>query len=94
MSNEWRKELRRILRVSWTAKNTSEWILNKAGTTSKVLDFVKARNLSLAVTSRGSKGIAYRKRLSTKQCPIRHVRVDDTAASVGDRTPVQKLFTS
>ena len=25
------KGLRRMLRVSWTAKKTSEWVLNKAG---------------------------------------------------------------
>jgi len=29
------KGLRRMLRVSWTAKKTNEWVLNKASTPSK-----------------------------------------------------------
>jgi len=39
------KELRRILRVSWTAKKTNEWVLNKAGVKRELLDTVKARKL-------------------------------------------------
>ena len=42
------KGLRRILRVSWTAKKTNVWVLNTAGTTRELLDFVKARKLKLA----------------------------------------------
>jgi len=37
------KGLRRILRLSWTAKKTNEWVLNTAGATQELLDFVKAR---------------------------------------------------
>jgi len=37
--------LRRILRVSWTAKKTNEWVLNKAGVKGELLDTVKARKL-------------------------------------------------
>jgi len=37
------KRLRKILRVSWTAKETNEWVLNKAGVKRKLLDTVKAR---------------------------------------------------
>ena len=37
------KGLRRILRVSWTAKKTNEWVVNTAGITRELLDFVKAR---------------------------------------------------
>jgi len=37
--------LRKILRVSWTAKKTNEWVLNKAGVKSELLDNVKARKL-------------------------------------------------
>ena len=33
-------------RVSWTAKKTNEWILNKAGVKKELLDTVKARKLS------------------------------------------------
>ena len=32
------KGLRKILRVSWTAKKTNEWIFNKAGVKRKLLD--------------------------------------------------------
>ena len=40
------KELRKILRVSWTAKKTNEWVLNKAGVKRELLDSVKARMLA------------------------------------------------
>jgi len=39
------KRLRKILRVSWTAKIT-EWVLNKAGVKREPLDTVKARKLA------------------------------------------------
>ena len=34
-----------MLRVSWTAKKTNEWVLNKAGVKRELLDTVKARKL-------------------------------------------------
>jgi len=37
---------RKILRVSWTAKETNEWVLNKAGVKRELLDTVKARKLA------------------------------------------------
>jgi len=37
------KGLRKILRVSWTAKKTSEWVLSKAGVKRELLDTLKAR---------------------------------------------------
>jgi len=40
------KGLINILRVSWTAKKTNEWVLNKAGVKWEVLDTVKARKLA------------------------------------------------
>jgi len=40
------KGLRKILRVSWTAKKTNEWVLNKAGVKRKLLDIIKARKLA------------------------------------------------
>ena len=40
------KGLRRMLRVSWTAKKTNEWVLNKAGVKRELLDAVKARKLA------------------------------------------------
>ena len=40
------KGLRKILRVSWRAKKTNEWVLNKAGVKRELLDTVKARKLA------------------------------------------------
>ena len=40
------KGLRTILRVSWTAKKTNEWVLNKAGVKRELLDTFKARKLA------------------------------------------------
>ena len=40
------KGLRKILLVSWTAKKTNEWVLNKAGVKRELLDTVKARQLA------------------------------------------------
>ena len=40
------KGLRRRLRVTWTAKKTNEWVLNKAGIKTELLDTVKARKLA------------------------------------------------
>jgi len=39
------KGRRKILWVSWTAKKTNEWVLNKAGVKRELLDTVKARKL-------------------------------------------------
>jgi len=40
------KGLKRMLRVSWTAKKTNEWVLNKAGVKRELLDTVKATKLA------------------------------------------------
>ena len=40
------KGLRKILRISWTAKKTNECVLNKAGVKREQLDTVKARKLA------------------------------------------------
>jgi len=40
------KGLRKIPRVSWTAKKTDEWVLNKARVKRELLDTVKARKLA------------------------------------------------
>jgi len=39
-------EDRRMLRVSWTAKKTNEWVLNKSGVKRELLDTVKAMKLA------------------------------------------------
>jgi len=40
------KGLRKVLRISWTAKKTNKWVLNKAGVKRELLDTVKARKLA------------------------------------------------
>jgi len=40
------KGLRKILRVSWTAKKTNKWVVNKAEVKRELLDTVKARKLA------------------------------------------------
>jgi len=40
------KGLRKMLRVSWTAKKTNEWVLNKAGVKKELIDTVNARKLA------------------------------------------------
>jgi len=40
------KGLRRTLGVSWTARKTNEWVLNKAGVKRELLDTVKAMKLA------------------------------------------------
>ena len=40
------KGVRKILRVSWTAKKTNEWVLNKAGVKTELLETAKARKLA------------------------------------------------
>ena len=40
------KRLRKILRVSWTTKETNEWVPNKAGVKRELLDTVKTRKLA------------------------------------------------
>jgi len=39
------KGLRKILRVSWTAKKTNDWVLNKSEVNRELLDTVKARSM-------------------------------------------------
>jgi len=55
------KGLGKILRVSWRAKKTNEWVLNKAGVKRELLDTVKTRKLAyFGHTMR--KQVAWRKR--------------------------------
>jgi len=55
------KGLRKILRVSWIAKKTNEWVLNKAGVKKELLDTVNARKLAY-YGHYGNKRVARRKR--------------------------------
>jgi len=58
------KGLRKILRVSWIAKKTNKWVLNKAAVNRELLDSVKARKLAYYGHSmrKQGKGVAWRKR--------------------------------
>ena len=47
------KGLINILRVSWTAKKTNEWVLNKAGVKRELLDTVKNKEASIHRTMYG-----------------------------------------
>jgi len=38
--------MRKILRVSWIAKNTNEWVINKAEIKRELIYTVKARKLA------------------------------------------------
>ena len=62
------KELRKILRLSWTAKNTNEWVLNKAEVNRELLDTVKARKLAYYGHTMRNKRVAWRKRQCKEQC--------------------------
>jgi len=48
------KGLRNILLVSWTAKITNEWVIDKAGVKRELLDTVRARKLYCTMTKQGS----------------------------------------
>ena len=60
------KGLRKILRVSWTAKKTNEWVLNKAGVKTELLDIVKARKLAHYGHAMRKQGAAWRKRYNAR----------------------------
>jgi len=61
------KGLRRILRVSWTANKTNEWVLNKAGVKRELLDTVKERKLAYYGHTMRKQG---RKRQCKEQCQV------------------------
>jgi len=57
------KGLRKILRVSWTAKKTNEWVLNEAGVKRKLLDTVKAMKLAYCGYSMRKQGSSLEKEI-------------------------------
>jgi len=65
------KGLRKILRFSWTAKKTNEWVFNKAAVNRELLDTVKSRKLAdYGHTMRKNKKIAWRKKYCKEQCQV------------------------
>jgi len=63
------KGLRKILRVSWMAKKTNEWVLNKAGVKRPRLDTVKARNLAYCGHTRRKQGSCLEKEIMQATTP-------------------------
>ena len=63
------KGLRKILRVSWTAKKTNEWVLNKAGVKRKLLDIVKARKLAYYGHTMRKQGSCLKKEIMQETMP-------------------------
>ena len=62
------KELRKILRVSWTAKKTNKWVLNKAGVKREQLDTIKARKLAYYGHTIRKQGSCLEKELDNARC--------------------------
>ena len=68
------KGLRKILRVSWTAKKTNEWVLNKAGV-KRELDTVKARKLAYYGHTTRKQGNCLEKEIMQGTMPGARMRV-------------------
>ena len=72
------KGLRNILRVSWTAKKTNDWVLNKAGVKRELLDTVKARKLAYYGHTMRKQGSGLEKDIMQEQCQV-HAGEEDLA---------------
>jgi len=68
------KELRKILRVSWTVQKTNEWVLNKAGVERELFDTVKARKLAYCVHTMRNRGSCLDKEIMQGTMPGAHRR--------------------
>jgi len=68
------KGLRKILRVSWTAKKTNEWVLNKAGVKRELLDTVKARKLAYYGHIMRKQGSCLEREIMLGTMPVAHRR--------------------
>jgi len=66
------KGLRKILRVSWTAKKTNEWVLNKAGVNRRLFDTVKARKLAYCGHTMRKRGSCLEKEMMQGNVPGAH----------------------
>jgi len=62
------KRLRKVLRVSWTAK-TNEWVLNKAGVKRELLDTVKVSKLAYYGHSMRKQGNCLEKEIMQRTMP-------------------------
>jgi len=80
------KGLRKILRVSWTAKKTKEWVLNKAGVKRRLLDTVKARKLAYCghtMRKQGERDNARNNAIARRRGRPRTAWVDNTKTWTG-----------
>jgi len=72
------KGLKTILWVSWTAKKTNEWVLNKGGVKRELVDTVKARKLAYYDHTMGKQGSCLEKEIMQEQCQV-HAREEGHA---------------
>ena len=70
--------LRKILRVSWTAKKTNVLILNKAEVKRLLLDTVKARKLAYYGHTMRKQGSCLSKDIMHEQCKVHDSEEDHT----------------
>jgi len=63
------KGLRKILRISWTAKKRNEWVLNIAGVKRELLDTVKARKLAYYGHTMWKQGSCLEKEIMQRTMP-------------------------
>jgi len=63
-----------ILRISWTAKKTNEWVLNKAGVKRELLDTIKARKLAYCGNTMRKQGSCLEKEIMQGTMPGAHRR--------------------
>ena len=68
------KVLRKILRVSWTAKKTNEWVLSKAGVKRELLDTVKTGKLAYYGHTVRKQGRCLEKEIMQETMPGAHRR--------------------
>ena len=86
------KGLRKILRVSWTARKTNEWVLNKAEIKRELLDTVKARKLAYYGHNMRKQGSCLKKEIMQGKCQVHageedHARPGWTTSRRGQDSP-------
>jgi len=64
----------KILRISWTAEKTNEWVLNKAGIKGELLDTFKARKLTYCGHAMRKQGSCLEKEIMQGTVPGAHRR--------------------
>ena len=93
------KGLRKILRVSWTAKKTKEWVLNKAGVKRELLDTVKPRKLAYYGHAMRKQENCREKEIMQEQCQVYageedHARPGKATSASIDTSPLSARHVS